>query len=68
VRRGDGRGGGDAGLIGAVVGEIVALPTLVLAAIGLYIALIAPPLLTLLPIALVALLTQAIGVLSGGLS
>jgi hypothetical protein len=50
------------------VGEVIAVPAMLLGAIALYVALSAPPLLTLLPVALVGLLVQAIGFLWGALA
>lgn len=52
----------------AIAGEVIAVPAMLLGAIALYVALIAPPLLTLLPVALVGLLAHAIGSLWGALS
>jgi hypothetical protein len=54
--------------LGALAGEAIAVPAMLLGAITLYVALIAPPLVALLPVALMVLLVHAIGSLWGTLS
>lgn len=49
-------------------GEVVAYPALLGGAISLYVALIAPPLVALLPIAAAVLLLRAVGAFFGGIS
>jgi hypothetical protein len=68
TRGGDARREDGLGLLGAVVAELVAVPAILLGAIALYVALIAPPLLALLPIALMGLLINAIGSVWGALA
>ena len=65
ARRGEGRREGGPGFLRAVAGEIVAVPTMLLGAVALYVAVIAPPLLTLMPAVLLGLLMQAIQGLFG---
>ncbi len=63
-----GRREGGPRALAALAGEVIAVPAMLLGAIALYVALIAPPLLPLLPVALMGLLAHAIGSLRGASS
>jgi len=54
--------------LGTIAAEVIAVPAMLVGAIALYVALIAPPLLTSLPVALMGLLAHAIGSLWGASS